>query len=262
MERLRNKPAVPLVKLDWNIEGVGNALKNRDIVVIVDTLRFSSAVVTAVAHGFTIYPVADQKAGRDLARSVGAYQAGKPGKAKYTISPHSFLRAGKDDVRKVVLFSPNGATCAASVKDEDLVYIGCMLNARAVGLHVSALADTIDRNVTLIAAGEQRAIDTGERVVYDKMAAHNVFAIEDYLACGAIITNTELEKNAEAKFCELAYRSAKREIKGLMLGGFSGRYLVQHNMREDVDFAAKLNVYDVIPVVRNGRIEALSDWRD
>ncbi|UCD19009.1 MAG: 2-phosphosulfolactate phosphatase [candidate division WOR-3 bacterium] len=259
MKRLRNKPAVPIVKLDWNIEGVGYALKNRDIVVIVDTLRFSSAVVTAVANGFAIYPVADQEAGKDLARAVGAYQAGKPGKAKYTISPHSYLHAGNDEVRKVVLFSPNGATCAASVKGEDIVYIGCMLNARAVGLHVSALARTIDRNVTLIAAGEQRAIDSGERVVYDKRAANNVFAIEDYLACGAIISNMALQKNAEARFCELAYRPAKREIKDLMLGGFSGMYLVQHNMREDVDFAARLNVYDVIPVVRNGRIEALSD---
>jgi 2-phosphosulfolactate phosphatase len=255
----RSTTSTSMVHIDWNIDGVGYALKENNFVVIVDTLRFSSAVVTAVAHGFTIYPVADQQVGEDLARSVGAVLAGKPGRAKYTISPHSYLRAGKEDVRKVVLFSPNGATCAASASGKDMVYIGCMLNAQALGNHISRIADHMARNVTLVAAGEQRAIDTGERVVYDKKAAHPVFAIEDYLSCGAILSYTHLEKSAEAKLCELAYASAKGTIRELMLDSFSGKYLVQHNLREDVDYAAQLNIYDVIPVVRNGRIEALSD---
>lgn len=255
----RSVASASTVHVDWNIDGVGYALKENNIVVIVDTLRFSSAVVTAVAHGFTIYPVADQQVGEALARSVGAVLAGKPGKAKYTISPHSYLRAEKTDVRKVVLFSPNGATCAASATGKDIVYIGCMLNARALGEHVSRIAGHLGRNVTLIAAGEQRAIDTGERVVYDRKASHPVFAIEDYLSCGAILSYTGLEKSAEAKLCELAYVSANGKIRELMLDSFSGKYLVQHNLRDDVDYATQLNIYDVIPVVQSGRIVALSD---
>lgn len=259
MKPYRRTASVSIVQLDWNVEGVRYALKNCDVVVIVDTLRFSTAVVTAVAHGFTVYPVADQKEGEILGISIGGAVAGKPGKAKYTISPHSFLRAGHKDTRKVVLFSPNGATCAALAQRNDMVYIGCLLNARAIGEYVSRVAIQHNHNVTVVAAGEQRAIDNGERVVYDKRASNPVFAIEDYLSCGAIISYTELAKSAEARLCELAYRSARKKIKDLMFDSFSGKYLVQHKLGEDVEYAAQLNIYDVIPVVRNGRIELLSD---
>lgn len=259
MELSRKNASTPSVQLDWNVDGVDYALKNHNVVVIVDTLRFSSAVVTAVAHRFIIYPIADQKQGDVLARSVGAAVAGRPGNAKYTISPRSYLRTGDDDTRNVVLFSPNGAKCAALASGKDVVYIGCLLNARAVGEHVCRIAGQIGCNVTIVAAGEQRAIDTGERIVYDQKAAHPVFAIEDYLACGAIISYTALAKSAEAQLCELAYHSAREKIKDLVLDSFSGKYLVQHNLREDVDYASQLNIYDVIPVVRGGRIEALLD---
>ena len=259
MEPSRKAGSTPIVQLDWNVDGVGYALKNHDVVVIVDTLRFSTAVVTAVAHGFTIYPVADRKQGEALALSIGAAVAGKPGKARYTISPHSFLQVGHEDCRKVVLFSPNGATCAALAQRNDRVYIGCLLNARSIGEYVSRVAVQNSRNVTVIAAGEQRAVDTGDRVVYDKKASHPVFAIEDYLSCGAIISYTKLAKSAEARLCELAYHSAREKIKDLMFESFSGKYLVQHNLGEDVDYAAQLNIYEVIPVVRDGRIEKLLD---
>lgn len=52
--------------------------------------------------------------------------------------------------------------------------------------------------VTLIAAGEQQTIDTGEKIVYVKKKARRVFAVEDYLGCGAIISYTMLLKNTEA----------------------------------------------------------------
>ena len=55
-----NANSGPRISIDWAKDGLEYALKKGDIVVIVDTLRFSSAVVTAVAYGFTIYPVPDR----------------------------------------------------------------------------------------------------------------------------------------------------------------------------------------------------------
>jgi 2-phosphosulfolactate phosphatase len=243
--------------LDWGIEGMRYALKNRNITVVVDTLRFSTAVVTAVARGFTIYPVTDRKSGRLLAASLGAHLAGKPAQSRYSISPHSYLQGEHDENRNIVLFSPNGAACAALVGKRDVAFVACLLNARAVGLYITMLAREKQTDVTVIAAGEQRAVDTGERIVYEKKAAYPVFAIEDYLACGAIVSYSRLKKSAEARVCQLTYQCSKNRLEEFMLDGFSGRYLVQNNLSSDVEHAARLNLYDVIPVIKDSRIAAL-----
>lgn len=254
MKSADRKSHVPLLQLDWGVDGVRFALKNHNIVVIVDTLRFSTAVTTAVANGFTIYPVADQERGKTLAVSIGAEMSGKPGKAKYTISPHSYARALPEDNHQVVLYSPNGATCAALANDDDTVYIGCFLNARAVGRLLWKTAREERREVTVVAAGEQRAIDTGERIVYDKEAAYPVFAIEDYLASGAIISHSELPKSAEADLCELTYSAARDRIEELLSGSFSGRYLIENGLGDDVTHAVQHDLYDIVPVLHLGRI--------
>lgn len=243
-----------LITLDWGVDGVRFALKKHDIVVIVDTLRFSTAVTTAVANGFTIYPVADQQEGRDLASSIGAEMSGKPGKAKYTISPHSYLNIPTGSSRKVVLYSPNGATCAALAQDDDIVYIGCFLNARAVSGLLHEVARSGQRDITIVAAGEQRAVDSGERIVYDKAAAYPVFAIEDYLASGAIISSTNFRRSAEADLCAMTFNAAQDRIEDLLAGSFSGRYLIENDLKEDINHAVRRDMYDIVPVVRHGKI--------
>ncbi|MDH4210967.1 MAG: 2-phosphosulfolactate phosphatase [candidate division WOR-3 bacterium] len=257
MRNQGNNNRTPILMLDWGIEGMRYALQNSDITVVVDTLRFSTAVVTAIANGFTIYPIGDRKSGEDLAASIGANIAGKPGMAKYTISPHSYLNSDREENKKVVLFSPNGAACSALVGRGRNAYVGCLLNARKVGEYVTMLARRRRVNVTVIAAGEQRAIDNGERIVYEEKAAYPVFAIEDYLASGAIMSFSDLEKSAEAQVCELAFGGAKENIEDLLLDSFSGKYLVQHNLRDDVEHAARLNLYDVIPRIKDGNITGI-----
>ncbi len=248
---------IPNLLLDGGIEGMRYALKNRNITVVVDTLRFSTAVVTAVSRDFAIYPVSDWKRGRLLAESLGAHLAGRSGSARYSISPHSYLREDQDENKNIVLYSPNGAACATLVGKNDVACVACLLNARAVGTYITVLARKNHTDVTVIAAGEQRAVDTGERVVYDKKAAYPVFALEDYLACGAIISYSSLKKSAEAEVCQVTYECSKERLEELMLGSFSGRYLVLNNLRGDVEHAAHLNLYDVIPVIKDGRIAAL-----
>lgn len=245
----------PCIHIDWSVDGLQFALKGNDIVVIVDALRFSSAVVTAVAQGFTIYPVADEHRGRELALSVGADMAGKPGTARYSLSPRSFL--DQERAREaVVLYSPNGATCASHIQHNDTAYIGCFLNARAVAQHVRAVAARTGRNVTVLACGEQRAYASGERIVYIKEDSQRVFAVEDYLACGAIISCLGLEKTAEAIICEAAFTATRDHLLELMLNSFSGRYLRNKGLAADVEYASQIDLYDTVPVVDEGRIIA------
>ncbi len=245
----------PCVHIDWSSDGLQFALTRNDLVIIVDTLRFSSAVVTAVAHGYTIYPVADERRGRVLARAVGAVMAGKPGRAKYSLSPRSYLDQGRPHAA-VVLYSPNGATCASHIQRNDTACIGCFLNARAVALYAGAWAARRGRNVTVLACGEQRACTSGERIVYIKENSQRVFAVEDYLACGAIIACLSMEKTAEATICEAAFRTTRDQLAELIRHSFSGQYLTERGLGADVQHAVQIDRYDAVPVVYEGKIIA------
>lgn len=245
---------VPLIHVDWGIDGVRYAFKNKDIVVIVDTLRFSTAVVTAIVQGFTIYPAFDRSVGKKLAARLDAQLAGKPGESKYTISPYSYLNAAASDEKRVVLPSPNGSACSELVGEGDIAFIGCFLNARAVAQHSCIVAQEKHRNITIIAAGEQRAVDTGERIVYEPKEAYRVFAIEDYLASGAILSYLQGSKSAEAQICELSFVATRERLLEFLLKSFSGRYLIENGLENDVKHAAQLNSYDVIPVIHDGKI--------
>jgi 2-phosphosulfolactate phosphatase len=242
------------IQLDWELEGLKFALRNNDIVVIVDVLRFSSAVVTAIANGFTIYPVSDRNSGHELAASLNAEMSGKSGEARFSLSPLSYLEPS--DQKQVVLYSPNGAACCELVKEYDHAYIGCLLNAEAVASHITKVAKDTGRDVTLIAAGEQRAIESGERIVYIKDVSRRVFAVEDYLGCGAIISSTSFSKTADARVCELAFKASQNKIENLLLESFSGKYLIQRDMAKGVEHVSRLNRYDTIPVIYDGKIKA------
>ena len=245
----------PRVILDWGIDAVKFAAKKRYIVVINDTLRFSSAIVTAITKGFTIYPVSDKKKGMLLAASVGATMAGRPHQTKFSISPVSFLNASCNDNRKLVLFSPNGAVCSEAIGKAGIGYIGCLLNAKAVGEFVTKLARKTSQNIAIIAAGEQRDITSGDRITYTKKSGRIIFALEDYLGCGAIISYISLPKTVEARVCESAFQVSRKNLQKYLFECFSGQWLIQHNMREDVKHAAQLNHYNVVPAVVNGKIE-------
>lgn len=247
----------PQVNLDWALDGLVHALKKHDLIVIVDVLRFSSAVVTAVAHGFTIYAVGDPQKGVALAKRAGAELAGKSGHTKFSLSPSSFMNAPDMSGREVVLFSPNGAACSERIKNQDNAYIGCFLNALALGQTISAVARARARNVTIIAAGEQRSVATGERITYQPQESQRVLAIEDYLGAGAILTNVDLVKTAEAYVCEQAYRSVTPRLFELVRASFSGRYLEQNGLLDDVRHAVKVDLYAIVPAIRDGRITAL-----
>lgn len=247
------------VKLDWDVEGLQFALKEKNIIVIVDALRFSSAVTTAIANGFNIYPTSDKERGKKLAKSIGAEMSGKSGIAKYSLSPKSFLDPAEKDNKKVVLYSANGAACASLIKKDDIAYIGCFLNARAVAKQVEKVSKEKNYDVTIIAAGEKRTIETGERIEYlkDETRFRKVFDVEDYLGAGAIISFINLPKSPEVKVCQSAFKSSKNKLKELLLDSFSGRYLVQTERKEDVAWSAQLNYYNVVPIIYKGRIEKL-----
>ncbi|MDD3730778.1 MAG: 2-phosphosulfolactate phosphatase [candidate division Zixibacteria bacterium] len=242
---------------DWGVKGVKYALKKKHLVIIVDVIRFSSAVVTAVASGFTVYPVPDLEKGRRLADKTGAELAGKAGEARYSLSPLSYLENTRRGNKKVVLPSPNGATCATMLKNDNSGYIGCFLNAAGVARQAQKTAEETGRDITVVAAGEERAVEKDGFIYYIRDSPERVFAVEDYLGSGAIISYMNCDKDPDARLCERAYEAVKNIMTDLLFESYSGRWLLQNNARKDLEHLIQMNYYDVVPEINDGKISEI-----
>jgi len=101
-------------RLDWGRRGVQQAVEQGNMLVIVDTLRFSTATITATHHGGLIYPCSLDEDAAALARRIGGEVAvsrgDAPDKGRFSLSPATYFNI--EPGTKVVLASPNGATCS------------------------------------------------------------------------------------------------------------------------------------------------------
>lgn len=237
-------------QLEWGPEAAENAARRGDVVVIVDVLSFSSAVVTAVQHGGYIYPCSQGDDPRQAARAVGAEAAVRrtevPAKGRYSLSPLTYLEmtAGTG----VVLASPNGAVCSRCAEQAPLVVVGCFLNAQATARALDEMLTGGSGSVTLIACGEVENDAAGKR--------RRRWAVEDYLGAGAILSYMMAAKSADARVCERAFSASRDELAAILRESPSGDELIRQGFAADVEFVSRLNVYDVVPIMRQGRFEA------
>jgi 2-phosphosulfolactate phosphatase len=236
-------------RLEWGRRGARAAAARGDVLVVVDTLSFSTAVATAIAHGGAIYPCAwdDDPAalGARVEAEVAVRRQDVPARGRFSLSPATFekIQAGT----RVVLASPNGATCSQYGKVVPLLFVGTLVNAGAVADAVSTAVAGSEVGVTVLACGErwQQPNEDGELR----------FAIEDYLGAGAIISRLPLSRSPEAEVCEGAFRHARAELPRLIAESGSGRELRAIGFTSDVERAARLDLYDAVPVMNGERLE-------
>lgn len=239
------------VRLEWGRRGVREAATRGDVIIVVDTLSFSSAVATAVAHGIDVYPLSEDDDAAAFARMKDAEPAVHrdevPERGRFSLSPLTFETDAGTGTR-VVAASPNGATCARIARDAPYVFAGSLLNAAAVASAVADILRETERNATIVPCGERWQTPGDDGVLR--------FAIEDYIAAGAIVSYIEADASPEASAAEAAYHGAKASLLSTLLDCASGRELVAKGYEADVRFCAKINAYDVAPELRNERFAA------
>jgi 2-phosphosulfolactate phosphatase len=221
-------------RFDWG--PVAAVARAGDIVIVVDVLRFTTAVEAATCRGATVYPYRwrDESA-TEFARSVGAHLAGASNRDGLSLSPLSLLALR--DGEAVVLPSPNGSTCAVLAAEVGATVIaGCLRNAAAIGL---VLRD-VTRPITVIACGE-RWPDGSLRP-----------ALEDLLGAGALLANLGGRPSPEALAAVSAWRDAEGNLSAVLADCASARQLGAARRGDDVTYAGAAGVSDVIPVLRDG----------
>lgn len=206
------------------------------VCVVVDVLRFTTAVEAAVTHGVAVYPYRWRDAtAAAFADSAQAILADGRDPSGPSLSPSSMdtLVPGAS----LVLPSPNGSTCAMLASEAGAqVVAGCLRNAEAVG----AWADEISEPVTVIACGEKWP-DGSLRP-----------SLEDLLGAGAILATMTGNPSPEARAAIAAFRDAEHNLPEVLSQCASGRELREKGWQEDIGYAAHLNVSTTVPVLTNG----------
>ncbi len=236
-------------RLHWGRRGAREAAERGDVLVVVDVLSFSSCVATAVQHGGVVYPCGKADDPDALAERAGAEVAvarpDVPARGRFSLSPLTYL--GLEPGTRVVLPSPNGATCIRYGGGVPYLFVGALLNARAVAAAVSRVLEAADLGVTVLACGERWAAPSEDGELR--------FAAEDYLGAGAILSLLAHEKSPEACLCEGAFRQVGGDLAAALWDCGSGRELRAKGFGGDVRHAARRDLYDAVPVLRGGRLE-------
>lgn len=232
-------------RFDWGRHGVRQAASRGDILVIVDVLSFSTATITAVHAGGFIYPCTLKEDAVALAQQIGGEAAVSrydvPHKGRFSLSPATYLHL--ESGTRVVLDSPNGATCSRYASQVPFLFVGALVNAKAVAAVVSSLLERKSLSVTVIACGERwkPPSEDGELRI----------ALEDYLGAGAILSYLPQEKSPEARACEGAFVQVRGELHAMLWECGSGRELREKGFGLDVQYAARLNAYETVPHMRD-----------
>lgn len=227
-------------RFDWGEEGVHRLGPVADIVVVVDVLRFTTAVDVAVGRGATVYPYRQRgDAAAAFARSAGAVLAedreqrrsGTP----YSLSPASLMAIPAGT--RLVLPSPNGATLILLAAELGAtVLAGCLRNAAATAAACRAQSGS----VAVVAAGERWRRDGA-------ITGSLRPAVEDLVGAGAILaalapTNPSPEAIAAIAACH----AALPDLGSFLAACASGKELCEQGFAADVELAAQLDVSQTI----------------
>lgn len=225
------------VRFEWGPVGAATLASAGSTVVVVDVLRFTTAVEAALSVGVDIYPYRwrDESA-RRFAISVGAILADGADPDGPSLSPIRLRRM--EPGATVVLPSPNGSTCAALAAEAGARVVAASLrNATATAAYLGGTG-----TVSVIACGERWADDSLRP------------CIEDLVGAGAVITHLDGTRSPEAEAAAAAWESASQKgIGPVLTASGSGVELIDKGHRADVDYAAEVDVSEVVAVLRDGR---------
>ncbi|MFM9279083.1 2-phosphosulfolactate phosphatase [Paenibacillus jiagnxiensis] len=207
-------------------------------VVVIDVLRATSTIVTALANGadcvvpVETVPQARQwkqpdvwLGGERYCRKIAGFDAGN--------SPEEYICQAVRG-KRVVLTTSNGTRAFFKAHRAACILAGSFLNLSAC---VEAVK-SIGRNTMIICAGSQ-----------------DRFALEDGLCAGCMIDELyktlgeDLKLNDFGKMLHFAARHTKTELVQLIQDCSGGQRLKQLGYDEDIAFCAQVDLYSVVPAL-------------
>lgn len=221
--------------------------QNFEIVVVIDVLRATSAIASALHHGVEkIIPVSSVEEARAYQAQGYIVAAERDGQVvegfPFGNSPYAFMNPDLKG-KTVVLTTTNGTKAIQMASSKKIVVIGCLNN-------IDALCKWLieqHKDTLILASGWKDKIN-----------------LEDTI-CGGAIADQLLESRkfradedstVAAKFI---FRSAKEHLWSFLRSSSHRRRLIKLNIQKDVKYCLTLNTIDTIPVLEEGALIRLQD---
>ena len=207
-------------------------------VVVVDILRATSCMTTAIAHdvhSITPFAKLDEclamkqqdyfTAGERDGKKVDGFDLGN--------SPFEYM-ADNLKGQKIAFTTTNGTQAIAKSIGAAEIIIGSFLNLSAVVRHLRES----QHNVLIVCAGWK-----------------GKFNLEDTLFAGAVVEGLtdDLEPECDAPLAALQlYRCAKDDLNGFLSQSSHVKRLARLNIFKDIEYCLTRDQFDVVPVMRDG----------
>jgi len=216
-------------------------------VVVVDVLRASTSIITALANGAReIIPamtIAEAKRSAGKMKKNSVLLCGERGGYKISgfdmgNSPSDYT---KDRVhgKSLVFSSTNGSVMLKKAAEKGgRVYVAGFVNMNAV----VSLISSRNKDTLIACSGREGG-----------------FSLEDVVCAGMIadrVRNTggDLECGDGALSASVLYRHFASDLAGMARTSLHGKYLDSIGMGKDIPDCTTLNRYDVVPEMKNRRI--------
>lgn len=225
-------------------------VRNRTVVVI-DVLRASSTIVTALAHGArAVLPVADMaEAGkiasnldRDVYRLGGERGGEKIDGYDLGNSPREYTEEVVEN-RDVILNTTNGTRALSRATPAKHLVTACFLNAGRVVDFVRS----VDDEVTIVCAGHENRI-----------------ALEDTLCAGLLLDRLWKQEKPDtvtdsAHTAFTLYETDRDDLLSALKGANHAEYLVEQGFEEDLDYCFRVDTLSVLPYYSDNRLLRYDD---
>lgn len=216
---------------------------SNDLTIMVDALRASTTIITALEGFNTVIPVKGVRTAVQIAEELNATLAGERRGAKIEGFPagNSPVDIKKFSGEVLVLTTTNGTRILEDMTAK--VLIGSFINAEAVSKKAVELAD---HHLELVMAG-----------------VNGKFAIEDFLGAGEIISGIKSRLKAISKDPELDEMAIaalmasqdKSMVDEAVRNSQSAAGLRALGLEKDVEFSLQRNIYNTVPLYKNGIIK-------
>jgi 2-phosphosulfolactate phosphatase len=228
-------------------EEIKNRRLSDKLIVVIDVLRASSTIITALAYGCRgLVPILSPEQAKEKAQQfkkeevlLGGEREGRKIKGfDLGNSPREYQKEIVED--RIIIFSTtNGVKTLERVRGAFRIIIASFLNLQATFNYCSKFQG----DILLACAGKE-----------------GYFSLEDTVCAGMLInslrdiysdTCQEVDANLTA---QVLYKKFGNNILEMLRKSQHGRYLESIGLRKDLEFCAQLDIFNIVPIFRDGLI--------
>ena len=237
------------VDVEFGAKDAVRAVRRGDLIIVVDVLRCSSSVVSALANGAkAVIPAGTMKEAHELRERhsdfllVGERRGRKPKDFDLGNSPLEFVQEVVEG-RTLIMTTTSGTAALVRCRGAEHVLVGGFLNAGAVAEKAAEIVGRNRVNVSFVLACEK-----------------GLFSLEDFLCAGAIASKFPADRfvlSDKALAAVLGFEHVRGALSEYVMKSRHAKHLVELGFERDVEFSCKLDHFGVVPVFRDGWVTVM-----